>query len=44
MTDIDFRRLASLFFSLQLLGVVDNPVKDAVALADKLLEELRLKE
>lgn len=41
MTDIDFRRLASLLFALQLLGVSQDPINDAVRHANKLLEELR---
>lgn len=44
MTDIDFRRFASLFFALQLLGASKDPIKDAVAFADKLLKELQLNE
>lgn len=44
MTDIDFRRLASLLFALRLIGVVADPVKDAVETTDRLMEELQLKE
>lgn len=44
MTDIDFRRLASLLFTLQLNGLVNNPTKKAVKLADKLLKELQRNE
>lgn len=44
MTDIDFRRFASLFFALQLLGTSKDPIKDAVGLADRLLKELQLNE
>ena len=41
MSDIDFRRLASLLFALRLLGEAKDPIKEAVKLGDKLLEELR---
>ena len=41
MTDIDFRRFASLFFALQLAGVSEKPIADAVRLANELLEELQ---
>jgi hypothetical protein len=44
MTDVDFRRLASLLFALQLNGVIEQPIIVAVELADKLLEELQKKE
>lgn len=44
MTDIDFRRFASLLFALQLLGLSEDPIKDAVDLADRLLKELQLAE
>lgn len=44
MTDIDFRRFASLLFALQLLGVSDDPIKDGVQYADELLEELQRNE
>lgn len=44
MTDIDFRRFASLFFALRLVGVVGDPVSEGLKLAERLLEELRLKE
>jgi hypothetical protein len=44
MTDIDFRRFASLFFALRYIGMVADPVKDAVEAADRLMEELKLKE
>jgi hypothetical protein len=44
MTDIDFRRFASLLFALQLNGVIEQPIVVAVELADKLLEELQKKE
>jgi hypothetical protein len=40
MTDIDFRRLASLLFALRLIGVSEDPVKDATQMADRLLGEL----
>ena len=39
MTDIDFRRLASLLFALRLFGASEDPVKEAVQLADRLLTE-----
>ena len=41
MTDIDFRRLASLLFALRLIGVAQDPVKDAVNIANRLLAELQ---
>jgi hypothetical protein len=44
MTDIDFRRFASLFFALRLIGVVANPVSDGIKMADELLEELQQNE
>lgn len=44
MTDIDFRRFASLLFALQLLWTSKDPVKDAVGYADQLLKELQLNE
>ena len=44
MSDIDFRRLASLLFALRLMGVAQDPVKDAVKIADELLEELQRNE
>lgn len=44
MTDIDFRRIAALLYSLRLVGTSQDPIKDAVALADKLLEEIRQRE
>lgn len=44
MTDIDFRRFASLLFALQLKGVAKNPIKEAVRLANELLHELQRQE
>lgn len=44
MTDIDFRRFASLLFALQLIGASEDPIKDAVGFADRLLKELQLNE
>ena len=44
MTDIDFRRFASLLFALQIFWTSKDPIKDAVGYADKLLKELQLKE
>ena len=44
MTDIDFRRFASLLFALRMIGVASDPIKDAVNLADELLEELQKNE
>jgi hypothetical protein len=41
MTDIDFRRFASLLFALQLVGTTDKPAAEAVRLANELLEELQ---
>jgi hypothetical protein len=41
MTDIDFKRLASLLFALRLAGTSADPVSDAVELADRLLKELQ---
>lgn len=39
MTDIDFRRIASLLFALRLIGASEDPIKEAVGLADRLLAE-----
>lgn len=44
MTDIDFRRLASLLFALRLTGTSADPISDAVELADRLLDELQRNE
>ena len=44
MTDIDFRRFASLLFALQLVGVVGDPIGEGIKLADRLLKELQLNE
>lgn len=44
MTDIDFRRFASLLFTLQLIGNVENPIIEGVKLADELLGELQKNE
>lgn len=44
MTDIDFRRFASLLFALRLIGAADNPVSEGIKLADELLEELQQNE
>ena len=44
MTDIDFRRFASLLFALRLIGVADNPLSEGIKLADELLEELQQNE
>jgi hypothetical protein len=44
MTDIDFRRLASLLFALRLYGAVEDPVKDGIEMAERLLEELQREE
>jgi hypothetical protein len=41
MTDIDFRRLASLLIALRLIGVSDDPIKDAIEQANRLLDELQ---
>ena len=41
MTDIDFRRLASLLFALRLIGKTEDPVGDAVRQADELLGKLQ---
>ena len=41
MTDIDFRRIASLLFALRLIGISENFAKDAVNAADKLMEEIQ---
>lgn len=41
MTDIDFRRFASLLFALQLVGVTDKPITEAVKFANQLLSELQ---
>lgn len=44
MTDIDFRRLASLLFALRLIGVTTTPIVDGVDLAEELLKELQSNE
>lgn len=44
MTDIDFRRFASLFFALHLYGISETPITDAVRLANELLDELQKQE
>jgi hypothetical protein len=41
MTDIDFRRLASLLFALQLVGISQDPINDAIQYADMLLDKLQ---
>ena len=41
MTDIDFMRLASLLFALQLIGESKDPITDAVQYADELLQKLQ---
>lgn len=41
MTDVDFRRLASLLFALNLIGKSVNPIEDAVELAEQLLNKLQ---
>lgn len=40
MTDIDFKRLASLFFAICLIDKSSTPIKEAVRMADDLLKEL----
>lgn len=40
MTDIDFRRMASLLLLLHLYDKTCDPVREAVQLADELLAEL----
>lgn len=44
MTDIDFRRLASLLFSLRLVGESVDPVRDGIDYAERLMDELCPKE
>lgn len=44
MTDIDFRRVASLLFALRLIGTAADPVKGGVELADRLLKEIQQSE
>lgn len=44
MTDIDFRRFASLLFALRLAGKAEDPIDEAVKMADRLLEELQRSE
>ena len=44
MTDIDFKRLASLLFALRLFGEKEDPIADAVRHAENLLEELQRNE
>lgn len=44
MTDIDFRRLASLLFALKLIGRAADPVDSGIDLADRLLQQLQQNE
>lgn len=44
MTDIDFRRLASLLFALRLTGIAADPIDEAIKMADRLLDELQRNE
>lgn len=44
MTDVDFRRFASLLITLQLIGKVADPVSDAIEIADRLLDKLQVNE
>ncbi len=41
MTDIDFRRFASLLFSLKLVGITETPISDGLKFANQLLKELQ---
>lgn len=41
MTDIDFRRFASLLITLKLLETSQEPAKEAAEIANKLLDELQ---
>ena len=44
MTDIDFKRMASLLFALKLIGKVTDPVDSGIELADRLLKQLQKEE
>lgn len=44
MTDIDFRRFASLLFALRLVGVVGDPIGEGFKLAERLMKELQANE
>lgn len=41
MTDIDFRRFASLLFALKLVGITETPTSDGIKFANQLLKELQ---
>lgn len=44
MSDLDFLRIASLFLLPMFLEASENPVKDAVDLAEELLKECQKRE
>jgi hypothetical protein len=44
MTDIDFIRLSALVIAVRLIGKTENPVKEAVDLAEDLFNKLNEKE
>lgn len=44
MTDIDFIRLSALLFAAKLIGKKDDPVADAVGMAEDLFNKLKAKE
>ena len=44
MSDLDFLRIAAMFLLPRFLETSENPVKDAVDLADELLKECQKRE
>lgn len=44
MTDIDFIRIASFAFALQLIGKTSDPVSEGVEMAERLFDKLKEKE
>ena len=44
MTDLDFIRLSALVFATRLIGVAEDPVSEAVDMAERLFNKLKEKE
>jgi hypothetical protein len=44
MTDVDFIRLSALVFAFKLIGKANDPVSDAVEMAERLFNKLKEKE
>ena len=44
MTDIDFIRLSSFAFALQLIGKTSDPVSEGIEMAERLFNKLKEKE